>query len=328
MKYIRAVSVLLLLLFLSIAVADAQPAFSRRSRYNSVGLSFNAVNYFGDIVPTPDFTSFRAKSTRPGVALTYYRRFYPRIAGRASLSWGRITGDDRKSASLNEGENEARFKRNLSFRNDIKEINTVLIVDLFENRFSYQRRPDFVPYGFVGVAFFHHNPKAYYETGSHPGLSPENDIPTGWYELRSLGTEGQFAEGHPYPSAYERFQFSIPVGLGVRYKLDNQWDLSFEIGWRKTFTDYLDDVSSAWADKNHLLAGGGANPKASAILSDRSAESGFSYEPDPNGTPYSRLPAHYGTFANKRRGNKSDDDWYIVAGLEITYIIRPNRGRR
>ena len=319
-----------LVLLLTIAItlvptdADAQ-RFTLRKRYASVGVHLGAMNYFGDIVPEPDFTSLRFKSTRPNIGISYTYRYFPRISVRGSFHWGRILGDDIKSAAQNESENEGRYKRNLSFRNDIKELSAVAIVDLFENRQTYRRRPDFVPYGFVGIAVLHHNPKAYYETGSHPGLGAD-DIPTGWYELQPLGTEGQHVEGGDNPEPYKRVQVAIPFGLGVRYKVDRYWDISFEVGWRKTFTDYLDDASSAYADKSTLLSSANSSPNraASAIFSDRSAEGEFVSQimPDPSGTPYQHLNG-YGTPANTRRGDKTDKDWYIVSGVNINYILTP-----
>ncbi|MBC5775963.1 hypothetical protein H8S95_17945 [Pontibacter sp. KCTC 32443] len=326
----RKICTLVLLLTFAMTLvstdADAQ-RFTLRKRYASVGVHLGAMNYFGDIVPEPDFTSLRFKSTRPNIGITYTYRYFPRISVRASLNWGRIIGDDVKSAALNETENAGRYRRNLSFRNDIKELSAVAIVDLFENRQTYRRRPDFVPYGFVGVAVLHHNPKAYYESGSHPGLAGDQDIPTGWYELQPLGTEGQHIDGAGNPEPYKRVQVAIPFGLGVRYKLDRYWDLSFEVGWRKTFTDYLDDASSAYVDKASLLssANGSPNRQASAIFSDRSAEGEFtsSIIADPNpGVPYKRLNG-YGTPANQRRGDKTDKDWYIVSGVNINYILTP-----
>ena len=316
--------VLLLIFMITLAATDADAQrFTQRKRYGSLGLTLGASNYFGDIVPEPDFTSFRFKSTRPNVGLSYTQRYFPRVSGRVAFNWARIMGDDRLSASVDEGENAGRFKRNLSFRNDIKEISAVAIVDLFENRNNYRRRPDFVPYAFAGIAVFHHNPKAYYENGSRDGLNPANDIPTGWYELQPLGTEGQYATGgNDYPDAYKRVQISVPFGLGVRYKLDRNWDLNLEIGWRKTFTDYIDDASSAWANKADILNGGGENPKAAVILSDRSSETEFAAVPDPSGTVYTHVPG-YGTFDNKKRGNNSDDDWYITTGITLNYILTP-----
>ncbi|MBF9255263.1 hypothetical protein I2I11_18340 [Pontibacter sp. 172403-2] len=317
----------LALLFFALAVfateADAQ-RYIKEQRYGSVGVSVGAMNYFGDIVPEPDFTSLRFKSTRPTIGLSYAHRLGPHIAVRGAFNWGRIIGDDAVSASANEGENLGRYKRNLSFRNDIKELSAVAVFDLLENRRSYRLRPDFVPYAFLGVAVFHHNPKAYYENGSRPGLDPASDIPTGWYELQPLGTEGQFAgDAGTYPAPYKRLQIAIPFGLGARYKINTRLDISLEVSWRKTFTDYLDDVSTSYVDKALFLSDyAGVNDKASAILSDRSAESGFDTVEDPSGTVYDVVPG-YGSSVNTSRGGDSSNDWYITTNLTLSYIVPP-----
>ncbi|WP_225307275.1 DUF6089 family protein [Adhaeribacter soli] len=289
----------LLMVVLSVADADAQ-RFSRRKAYNSVGFHLNAMNYFGDIVPESDFTSLRFKSTRPNIGVSYTRRFTPRISVRAALAWGRITGDDAKSASVDEAENRPRFIRNLSFRNDIKELSFVGTFDLFENRGNYLKRPDFSPYAFAGVAVFAHNPKAEYR-GEFVALQP-------------LGTEGQNLDDSSdplgnYDDPYSRIQIAIPFGLGVKYKLDKNWDLGFEIGWRKTFTDYLDDVSGFYADPVALAA----NNPLSAALADRSGE-------QPLGPQVG-----WGQY-NDQRGDRTDKDWYIVTGFNLTYIL-PQKGR-
>ncbi|MDX5438412.1 MAG: hypothetical protein LPK03_14500, partial [Pontibacter sp.] len=73
---------LVLMLAFSIALvapeAEAQ-RYTKRKRYASVGVTFGAMNYFGDIVPQPDFTSFRFKSTRPSAGISYTYRFAPRF---------------------------------------------------------------------------------------------------------------------------------------------------------------------------------------------------------------------------------------------------------
>lgn len=281
----------LMSLALTVTDADAQ-RFSKRKTYNTISVQLNAMNYFGDIVPESDFTSLRFKSTRPNLGVTYSHRFTPRISVRGGLAWGRITGDDAKSASSVEADNIPRFIRNLSFRNDIKELSAVATFDLFENRGTYLKRPDFSPYVFAGVAVFAHNPKAEYR-GSFVALQP-------------LGTEGQNAptavrDSLGYPDAYHKIQIAIPFGLGVKYKLDKNWDLGFEIGWRKTFTDYLDDVSGEYADPADLEG-------QALAFADRSLP----------GSPFG-----YGKL-NDQRGDKTDKDWYIVAGFSLNYIIPSN----
>jgi len=306
-------SVFVLVVFmLSLVPNDAEAQrWTKRRRYYSAGVSLNAMNYFGDIVPEAAFTSLRLRSTRPNIGVHYAYKMYPRFSVKGNLSWGRITGDDAKSASRNEADNLPRFKRNLSFRNDIKELSGMAVFDLYENRASFTRRPDFNPYGFIGLAVFHHNPKAYYGGEA---------MPAGWYALQPLGTEGQHVDGQGYPKKYHKVQIAIPFGVGFRYKLDRQWDLGFEITWRKTFTDYLDDVSTLYADKLDLANSPGG--QTAVILSDRSEESGYPTETDAYGY---RHISGYGTRA-QQRGDTTDKDWYILTGFNINYIL-PARGR-
>ncbi len=46
------------------------------------------------------------------------------------------------------------------------------------------------------------------------------------------------------PSEYSNVQGAIPFGLGMKYILNPKWYLSLEFGVRKTFFDYLDNVSA------------------------------------------------------------------------------------
>jgi hypothetical protein len=282
-------ALLLGLALLATPKADAQQ-FSKRKQYNSVGFSLNAMNYFGDVTPNTDFTSFRFGATRPNVGISITRRFYPRISGRLALSYGRITGDDSKAANQNDVDARFRYNRNVSFRNDLLELSGVVIVDLIENRNNYLKRPDFVPYVFAGVAGFYHNPQ---------GL----DNRTGEYvDLQPLGTEGQTAAGGG--GKYSQTQFSIPFGGGVRYRINRNFDASLEIGWRKTFTDYLDDVSGQYAP-------------AGALVTDQQVYFGRGI-----------TRSHDGDFANfdspgAKRGTTDKTDWYIVTGVSLNYILTP-----
>ena len=60
----------------------------------------------------------------------------------------------------------------------------------------------------------------------------------------------------------------IPYGFGYKFRLVKSTSLILDIGFRKTFTDYLDDVSTVYSDNVAIAAEKG--PEA-AILADRSA---------------------------------------------------------
>lgn len=274
-----------LLLALSLVASEASAQqFSKRKQYNSVGVSLNAMNYFGDIVPKPSIPSLRFGATRPNIGVSITHRFTPRISARAALSYGRITGDDSKAADPNDPDAKYRFNRNMNFRNDILEFSAVGVFDLIPNRNTYIKRPDFVPYVFGGVAVFRHNPKGLNAEGAYVNLQP-------------LRTEGQ-------ASGYNLTQFSIPFGLGARYKLNKSFDVGLEFGMRKTFTDYLDDVSGNFADPARLTT-----PAAlyfgRGITKSRSGEfAGFD-------TP------------GQMRGKEDEKDWYTVLGVTVNYILAP-----
>lgn len=275
----------LLALTMLASEADAQQ-FSKRKQYNTVGVSLNAMNYFGDITPKPSIPSFRAGATRPNIGLTFTRRFLPRVSARASLSYGRITGSDSKAADQNDQDAKFRYNRNMNFRNDILELAAVGIFDLVENRNNYIKRPDFVPYLFGGVGVIHHNPKGENEAGNIVALQP-------------LRTEGQ-------SKAYGLTQFVIPFGAGARYKLNKSFDVGLELGFRKTFTDYLDDVSTNYTSDSKL---NGADAKYFG------------------GGMTLNVPGTYtGVDAQKfgyQRGKSNEKDWYTTLGVSVNYILAP-----
>ncbi|TGE05278.1 DUF6089 family protein [Hymenobacter fodinae] len=279
---------LALLLVLALVATDASAQqFSKRKQYNSVGVSLNAMNYFGDITPKPSIPSFRAGATRPNLGLSFTRRFAPRISVRAALAYGRITGDDSKAADQNDSDAKFRFNRNMNFRNDILELSAVGIFDLIENRNNYLKRPDFVPYLFGGVGVIHHNPKGLNEAGNYVALQP-------------LKTEGQ-------ASGYSLTQIVIPFGAGARYKLNRSFDIGLELGFRKTFTDYLDDVSGNYTDPSKLGS-------ADALYFGSTITKGTA-----------QVPGTYDEFqqVGQMRGKSNEKDWYTTLGVSVNYILAP-----
>jgi len=283
--------------------------FKTKYRYWMIGVSAGTMNYKGDLNPKPNLFSMDVKQTRWNLGAEISWRYGPRVTYRTSFSVGRIEGSDEISADpygdvYSEG---ARYTRNLSFKNDIYEFKADIIYDYFENRKSMRRRVAWSPYGAIGVALFYSNPKAEYQGRT--------------YALRELGTEGQLLEGG---SVYSAFQVAIPFAVGIRYKLNSVFDISFEFGARFTLTDYLDDVSGLYADKTKL----GNSDNIAVLLSDRSIEKpvhphissqvGGNQWTDDDGYSYT---TSYG--AGEQRGNAKGNDWYFVTGFHLTYIFHP-----
>ena len=271
--------------------AEAQQ-FSKRKQYTTVGISLNAMNYFGDLNPYTNFASFHLGDTRPNLGLNITHRFFPRISGRFALAYGQITANDNTNADPNDTNARFRYTRNARFRNNIAEASVVAVIDLIENRNNYLKRPDFVPYVFLGVAGFYHNPQAPNENGNY-------------VTLQDLKTEGV---------AYSKFQVSLPFGGGVRYRISRNLDASIEIGFRKTFTGYLDDVSNTYVD----LSGASADAR---YLGGYNGGNVYMGQP---GQGITNLSTGLGRgFKPDNKRGEGKDDWYVITGVSLNYILNP-----
>jgi len=321
MKKILPFIVVFLLVGLSGQI-NAQ-GFPKKNRYTSIGVNINAMNYVGDEDPGPSFISPGLKFTRPNIGIEYIYRFAPRVSFRGNISDGEIGGSDQKNADYSE-KNIFRKIRNEDFKSNIFEAKADVIIDLFENRGKYTKRPDYTPYIAVGLAYFHMNPKGQINNSGQ------------WYALEPQKLEGQ---------SFSLNQIAIPLALGFRYKLSKQWDLSFEIGWRKTFTGYLDGVSSKYYDPsalgaatnsttyqlaNQTLAAYNSDPTLKSFIDSHygngQAGSGLVPVLNPNGTPV--VNGNGQTVMTVRGfGNSGDQrgtprtDVYILTGFHLTYII-------
>jgi hypothetical protein len=211
------------------------------------------------------------------------------IGVKLGMAYGRISGNDENSSR------DYANLRNLSFTSDIIE-GHLLVEWMILGLQPRMLKKRFSPYIASGVSIYRHNPKAFYQGQ--------------WYDLQPLGTEGQGTSAYPEREPYKLRQFAIPIIGGVKFALKERWSLGVEIGFRKTFTDYLDDVSTTYVDKDILIADNGI---LSYQLSNRTGE--FL-----NGEPLD--------WDDKIvRGDPSDKDWYIIGGVTVSYnFIPPPRG--
>jgi hypothetical protein len=298
--------------------------FSKEKRYNSIGVSLNAFNYYGDLAPRPNRLSTDISFTRPAIGLSFTHRFGPRYQLMAAFTYGTLRGDDQKSADQGDANNGVyRYQRNLSFRNRIKELSVVGAFDLFENQATYISRVKWTPYVFLGAAVFHHNPKAQVPDTDLNG----NPLPNAgeWVALKPLGTEGQnggLQEGDANYGIkpYKLIQVAIPFGLGARFRINEVMDFSAEIGFRYLFTDYIDDVSGNYVDLSVF-----GNDELAKALSYRSSEvvdaSRLVPTTDRNGNTYNLLPGYGQEHPDNLRGNSGDRDIYMVTSFRLTYIL-------
>lgn len=238
------------------------------------GFWLGTTNYFGDLNTSYDLS-------RPGLSGGVIARynFNKRVAIKFSGSYGSVSADDAESS------NAFERARNLSFESPIVDATAQFEFNFLP--YTHGSKDEFfTPYLFAGLSGFYFNPKATFE----------GEV----YELRELGTEGQF-KGEEYYTV----QGALTYGGGIKVDLSYEWSLNVEIGARYLFTDYLDDVSTVYPDREDLLRDRG---EIAVALSDRSVEiEGF--DDSTIGQP--------GT----QRGNSNNNDTYIMFGVGLLYYF-------
>lgn len=238
-------------------------------------LSGGFANYYGDLQSKP----LTMDQSHGGFGLGLKYDLTEHFAVKGGVFYARLSADDKNNkASL-------QF-RNLNFHTRLLEANLMAEYSLF----SLQNKK-FTPYIFGGLSVFHFNPYTFDSTG-------------GKYYLRPLSTEGQGLAAYPDRKEYKRTQLALPFGGGLRLRVSEKVTLAYEFGLRKTFTDYLDDVSTTYVDPAILLAERG--PKA-VELSYRGGEL-------KNGDPA------YPTEGSVR-GGADFKDWYYFSGITVTIGI-------
>jgi opacity protein-like surface antigen len=263
--------------FLLIAIAFTAKV---NAQYETVqegefGISGGAAHYFGDL-------NNRAALNRPKIDLgIFFRKQINNYAGlRLTANFCQLGYSDQYS------QNAYQRSRNLSFNTNIFEV--ALRGDF--NFFKYiptDPNHSFTPYATLGIGVFSYDPYAY--------LNGKK------YYLRPLDTEGEtFYKGR---KAYGTMAACIPVGMGVKYAITDKVNMSFEIAYRFTTTDYIDDVSSTYVGIDKFPAG-----SVAAQLQDRSYVLG---------TPIG--------IEGRQRGFSKQNDSYVIAEFGISFNISSYR---
>jgi hypothetical protein len=211
---------------------------------------------------------------------------------RSGLTFGKVEGGDQFSGSTFLKQN-----RNLSFKSDITELSLVgelTAFNLHNIRWS--------PYVFGGIAFFHFNPYAFDSLGTEVFLQP-------------LSTEGQGLAEYPGRKPYKLNQWAIPFGGGIKYNLSDNIRIGLEMGFRRLFTDYLDDVSTDYIDADLLLAARGPQALQMAYRGGEVPGESAAY-------PDFGYPAK-----DAQRGSPKSKDWYYFTGLHLTFRLGNGYGR-
>ncbi|NNJ55624.1 MAG: hypothetical protein HKP14_05810 [Bacteroidia bacterium] len=272
-------SFIILLILCTQQFASAQ---TYRSTIWSGNIYLGASNMMGDLGGSNFIGSrglfdydFRSNRLAGGVGLNLHTD--------GSFSFGlnflatRLYGDDAFSTQ------DFQVERNLCVRTTLIEFDFLIDYRPFSRSAGFNR---FYIYSGVGGMYF----------------NPQAELNDDWYNLREIGTEGQYVNGD---NPYKDLEVVIPYGLGYKFRLAKSTSLILDLGFRKTFTDYLDDVSTVYVDPTLLNA---AQPDLGTIpsqLADRSEN---------------------GMASGSVRGNPDKDDSYHVLTLKFEYIFGGKSG--
>lgn len=208
-----------LFLFGQLSVAFGQQA----QKGWELGAWTGVSHYFGDL-------NTRFDLSKPGLAVGIAGRynFNPRLSVGMYGSYGNIRANDASS------KNDFERVRNLNFRSNIFELSTQMEFNFLRYVHGDRDYP-FSPYLFGGISVFGYDPVTEFE-----GVR---------YSLRDFGTEGQF-----FGEEYSLTQMALVYGMGVKFDINTEWSVNIEVSARRLFTDYLDDVSQTYADKDELFS--------------------------------------------------------------------------
>jgi len=261
-----------ILLFLNINNAKAQFSDVQEGQF---GFTIGAAHYFGDL-------NNRAAFNRPKIAIGgfFRKQFGDYIGLRISGHYAQLGYSDVYS------KDDFQKSRNLSFNSNIWEI-------ALQGDFNFFKFiPDdpghlFTPYVTLGIGVFGFDPYAYYQN--------EKIL------LRPLNTEGQTF--YLDRKAYGTTALCFPIGIGFKYSISQNFNLSFEVAHRFTRTDYLDDVSTTYIGIDKFPSASGI-PSIASIMQDRSFETG-----EPIGVE------------GRQRGWSKQRDQYLIAEVGLSFNL-------
>jgi hypothetical protein len=265
-----------------------------------IGLTFGGSNYVGDINSAFNSNEDNAQWNQFESSFDFYNvnfmwgamvryNFNPRWVLNTSFSMSKLEGQD----------SYFNNPRNLSFYTDIKEFSSVIEFNFLDYQ-TGSRKHRIAPYIFVGIAGFHFNPK----TDIVNPISQELES----IFLRDFNTEGQGMPG--YQEAYSRYCLAIPFGLGIKFSASEYISIGLQWGFRKTFTDYIDDISTRYVDHGTMIEWAG---ELGAAAADRTHE-------------LEGMEGRYNEH-NLARGNEKNKDWYNFFGITITTKLSNGKGK-
>lgn len=285
-------------------VAFIALSLSARSQYAwDIGLHLGGANYLGEFggkeKPRRDFIwDLKMNQTRWAVGGFARRKINRTFSLSAHVMYFRLQGADSWS------QNPARVGRNLNFRNDMLEAYIRGEVTLFQDNDLGGRgryRTDFRLFAYAGAGGYLSTPKGQIDrTGE-------------FVTLQELNTE---------LADYSNIGLTIPAGIGFHFTFKRRHRIGWDFGWRTTFTDYLDDASTVYADPNLL-------PSQQSI--DFANQNPYLVDIDPattgvqvetaNGDVVS-TPDYRNYIFGAKRGDPTHNDSYMTMTFTYSYVLK------
>ena len=263
------------LLILAVFIAFGFNATAQYKENTEIGLLGGVSYYLGDLNTTHFF------QPSPAAGLVIRKNIDERFSYKAEALYLTLQSDERDSKDT------IAFNRGLHFRSSVFELSGQLEFNFLPYE-SGNPLYTWTPFIYTGVSIFNFNPQAENTNGE-------------WVNLQELGTEGQESTMHPERKGYSLIQFAIPMGGGVKIAVNKSFNIILEYGARKTFTDYLDDVSTTFVGGNGDPYPLDMDPIAVAMS-------------DPLGTHSKDV----------ERGNPDKKDWYSFAGITLSFKLNNN----
>lgn len=219
---------------------------------------------------------------------------------RVAAQYTYVEGNDKLIKNMG-GWELYRKQRNLDFKSNIfeayaaAEIYPLMLLNIFNEDY----KPRYRPYGFIGIGMFTFNPKG--------SITDANGNVT-WHELHPLHTEGQGFAEYPSRKPYSLTQINMPMGGGIKYMASDRLNVAFELLYRKTFTDYIDDLSTDYISPDlfdkYLNA-------ADAVIARQIHDKAFT----------SYVPGSSRFVADVQRGNVKQNDAYFSFVLKLGIVL-------
>ena len=260
-------TLLLAVLFIFISTTESNSQYKPNQEFGILG---GTGYYIGDMNST-HFNNLRVAG-----GITYRKNFDRRFTFKSSALYTNVYANDENSKDL------IKVNRNLKFKSDIIELSGQIEFNFlaYETGNSLY---NWTPFIFTGVSIFNYNPQA-------EGLDGQ------WYNLQELGTEGQGTTSFPNRKKYSLTQLSVPFGGGVKIGVSDNFNIIVEYGLRKTFTDYIDDVSTTYAGIPSEFT------NIAIELADQSIDGP--------------------QLAGIARGDETNKDWYSFSGITLSFRLQ------